>query len=566
MSRPGVEVPILDQISELREIQADLEKLDVPELQARAGSRDPEIAQEAERELLRRWNLQPEKDPANAETVDLMEEMERYSEEERRAIASNLVGLQLTEGCNGNCAFCLFGHKKGVEKKFSFESITRFLQEYADEVPSQLLLYWDSDPFDYQDGDHNYTDIFKVWRKIKPNDFQYVSTTIPKGSQENFFDFMVHAAQEFKAGQESGASLKIRLSIGRHNAQRVEASFEMLVDAFVENGLNEEEINAFIDDCVVYVPRISPDDLDMVGPLIHRRDDIKDVITPACSDGTLLTPKGSMGIIMTAPSIYEPSGQKDILLEPGQAMDQVPDYVRIFDFAYFTVDDSLPARTEYRQTMLIELYDFEGKEYQLPDEVEDVSLKLGRESAAIGRLIIDFTSLFEDKATQHSEQQRQRYLQVAADVYQERKKYTQGQIERARNLLEQDQTLSEEKREQLEYYILLTETYLAEMDFLADQIESDRSIYTIYAMATAFRQVGREQVRELSLIIEGITQVGEVVQTHQVDSEEQIRRLLVEAIGEPFNIKEDEDVPYWMYRLSSAYLNMLETNQANEAG
>jgi predicted RND superfamily exporter protein len=65
-------------------------------------------------------------------------------------------------------------------------------------------------------------------------------------------------------------------------------------------------------------------------------------------------------------------------------------------------------------------------------------------------------------------------------------------------------SLSAVENDKIQFYILLTETYLSEMDFLAYQIKESQPVETVSSIATLFRQVGREQVSELPKMIENI--------------------------------------------------------------
>ncbi|MEI6533322.1 MAG: hypothetical protein WCO06_05785 [Candidatus Roizmanbacteria bacterium] len=182
-----INFPKLESFQTERE-RLRLPYLDVELLTAQAGSQDVLLANQARKELDRKWDLTPENDSLNVPTVDLMAQLEPFSEEARKRLANNLVAIQLTEGCNGNCPFCLFGNKKGVSAKYSASSVHRYLREYSNEIPKSLALYWDSDPFDYREEVEgkvlDFTDIYKEWRSMRPTEFQYVSTAIPRGGKK----------------------------------------------------------------------------------------------------------------------------------------------------------------------------------------------------------------------------------------------------------------------------------------------------------------------------------------------------------------------------------------------
>lgn len=482
------------------------EFLNVDLLTSQAGSQDLTVAQEAKEQLRKKWDLDPEKDAKNAKTIDLMEQLGKFTEDERINMATQLVGLQLTEGCNGNCPFCLFGKKKGVDSKYSFDSVDTYLRKYADYIPGNLFLYWDSDPFDYRDGDRNFTDIYKTLRDIRPMESQFISTAIPRGGEEDFIHFMKNAALEQKGKNKKEISLKMRVSLAEHNLQRVETTIIKLTDSLFEEGYTQQEIDDFYFNCLKIDERF--ESVYKIGPLIKDHDDIKDIETSACRDGVLISPKSSKAIMVTVPTVYEPSGEKNIPILPGQSELQIPLYKRIEDYTGFHSYDSLVARTKYRRTMMDIIRTPNNSEYKLPDKVEDIVLKLGRETASIGKLIIDIADLpTAPKTIEKNLLDKQNYLSVATVVFRERQLQTQEQINIAKEMVINDSLLAVEN-DKIQFYILLTETYLAEMDFLADQIEESQPVETVSSIATLFRQVGREQVSELPEIIKKLTEIS----------------------------------------------------------
>jgi hypothetical protein len=395
-----------------------------------------------------------------------------------------------------------------------------------------------------------------MWRDIRPSEFQYLSTSIPRGSEEDFIDFMRYAAREQKGETRDNAHMRMRLSLATHNIQRIEATFEKLTETLLEDGHTQTEINNLYRACVDTGERFGGQIL-KIGLLIHHHDDIRDIFTPACQDGVLITPKTCKAIMLTAPTVYEPSGEKSVLLTPNQTNIQIPLHKRKGDFSAFDLDDSLTVRTNYRQTMIEPIKISGWKEYELPDKVENSVLKLGREAASIGALIDDlseFTSAV--KVIMKPLSAKERYLTVAADVFRERQKYTEQQLTQAKNLLEEG-TLTAVETEKIQFYTLLTETYLAEMDFLADQIEAHLPIETISAIATSFRQIGRKQVSELPQIIEELVKIGQKI---HMESNNEInpsvtKAKLFQTFEQPFGFNDlkEGNLPAWFKNLVSAY-------------
>lgn len=531
------------------------ERLDVDRLTAEAGSQDPNMARIARRQLDIRWDLDPEKDALGAKTIDLMGQLEEYSEADREIIVSNLIGIQLTQGCNGNCPFCLFGIKKGVEAKYSFGSVVAFMDKHKDSLPREFGLYWDSDPFDYRDGEYAFLDVYKTFRNIRPEDFQGVSTTIPRGGEKDFINFMRFAASENTerglSGKGDEKNLGVRISLAKHNAQRVEATFEKLTAALLEDGLSESEINAFYDK-VVSVGSRTDDSIHQIGPLINRHDDFRDVYTPACRDGGLLAPSGVKGVMMTVPTIYEPSGQKEVTVEKGFAHLCVPRRVASTDYFSFEIKESLPKRTEYKQTMLPEIRRPDKSPFTLDDSVDGAVLVLGRETAAIGRLIIDIADLASaPNAIDKEPKERTNYIRVATQVYEERQKATREALGRTQDYLK-DAELTETESEKIRFYILLTETYLAEMDFLSGLVRDDWPLETISAVAATLRQVGRAQVDKLPTIVEKLLEIGgKTVNVPRIALDVVTLKTELVELGKHFGITSTNmgDMPHWFRNL-----------------
>lgn len=102
-------------------------EIPLDELFPMSGSIDPNISDEATKEVRKKWNLEPERDAQYAPTVDIMEQFKDFEEYDVKMILRKLVAIQLTTGCNGGCRFCAFGKKKGVTEKYSFESLKKFV-------------------------------------------------------------------------------------------------------------------------------------------------------------------------------------------------------------------------------------------------------------------------------------------------------------------------------------------------------------------------------------------------------------------------------------------------------
>jgi len=534
------------KILERRREEFGLKELGVDSLTMLAASQDSVVAEQAQKRLEEKWALAPDKDVERAPSVDLMEQLSQYTEEERKLMISQMTALQLTEGCNGGCPFCFLGVKKGVVSKYSFESISAFFKQYGHLLSESLVLYYDSDPFDYREGGHSYVDVYRAWRKVKPKGRHFISTTIPRGSPDSFIEFMRNVINERKEEQHEGNPqplVKVRISLGKHNTQRVEATIKKLTKVLLGDGHSQRVVDRFYRDHLEEVIRFG-DNIQLVGPLIKGHEDVRDIFSPACADGVVLTPKSCRAIMVTVPTIHEPSGERAVDVLPGQVDAQVPYPQRTSIFANLRLDDSLLAK-DRKQVMLSSIKTHDGQEYKLADPCENLVLRLGRETASIGRLI---TAL-----SRPGPSSTKRGLGIAAKEFRKRQVETREQIARAVTLIEEG-SLSEVETEKLGFYILLTETYLTEMDFLADQIEVGRQTGVIRAIAVIFRQIGREQIKELPMIIEGLVEIGETPTDDETgrNSVKKIKTKLLEIVGRPFGF--DGYGPFWFQEVVGAYV------------
>ena len=467
-----------------------LEELNVDLLVAQSASQDVNLAREAKIKLMEKWDVLPEFDAKNVKTIDLLDQFETFSESEREVILSQLVGIQLTEGCNGHCSFCLYGGSKGVEAKYSFESIKGFFEKYRKSFKNPPTLYWASDPFDYRDGEYSFVDVYKF---LKDQGLSSgLSTAIPKGGEDDFVKFMINAFET--EIDKHFFDAEMRLSVGKHNIQRVEATMKRLTDSLLSRGFTNDDINNMYKKYLAVGWRIN---FYKLGARIKDHDDIKDFVTPACSDGVIMSPKNIRAIMVTMPTIYEPSGEKSIILNPGNV--EVP-------VCYSAISWPKKLKTRLSVGLLIrnKIETPKGEEYCLVDKVDDVVLKLGRETSSMGYLIQDFAEIDvddDDSLFSDSLEEKEKFLKMAVEAFKERKKYTIEKLDIAKGLLVSG-TLSDEGFEKVDFYRTLTEVYLTEMDFLASQVEQGQFIRVIVETAKIFRGVGRDNVDDLPKIIE----------------------------------------------------------------
>jgi len=512
--------PILESISQKRE-DLGLVEIDIDLLRAQSGSEDPPTAIHAQRVLKQKWDLNPEFDTNNAETVDINQILSQFSENEQKILFENMVGVQLTEGCNGACPFCLFGSKKGVDAKFSFKSLKTFFTENTELISGHpFVLYWDSDPFDYKDGENSFVDVYKLYHQADPHNDHFISTAIPRGGEDNFITFMTYLAIEQKKSTKDLIA-PVRISITEQNIQRVEATMMRLIYRLRQMNFADSEIHSLITNNIEIVNRFD-DFLLPIGNSINQADEIKDTYSTACRDGVILSPRGAEAIMFTAATIYEPSGQKNIPLIPGKADGQIPKKVRDEQYAIWRSRSvNLDERIIQKRTITPIIKHENDQPYSLSDPIDDFTLKLGREVATYNRLVSNFSKvswLGEQSSSTYGVESK--FLQVSAQHFRERQMYTEKLVNSA-ECFAQKKHLSSDKESQIKYYILLTKVYLAKMDFLANQVELGQSSITISNMAYLLARVGKDTIDQLPELLDKLAtrEVSDVIKQNPLNEQ-----------------------------------------------
>jgi hypothetical protein len=294
----------------------------------------------------------------------------------------------------------------------------------------------------------------------------------------------------------------------------------------------------------------------MLGRWISMHDDIRDILTPVCEDGVVISPKSCKAIMVSVPTMYEPSGQTIIPLSPGQVENYIPKKIHINDYSNFNHENSLIVHVNNRKIMLDIIKRADGEQYTLPDPISDIVLKLGRETASTGRLIVDLANLSstEIKVKGNQLREKKRYLNVVKSVFIDRRFKVIDQISRAKKYCENNE-LSERDLKKIQFYILLSETYLTEVNFLMDEIKSNRSIKTISVMASIFRNIRKDQVSKLPKMINGILAFDKEIKIKPElrENEELIRDKLFELTRDPFNFYSKHELPNWFHKMVDLY-------------
>jgi hypothetical protein len=125
----------------------------------------------------------------------IADELNKFTESQRKIIYENLYAIELTEGCSIGCDFCGLDAKRGIGKaipfsvleKIAFEipKLTNRITDWANKFsckPKRMLLYDATDPLDYQQDGKNYFDAVALFTA---RGFSIgTSTAIPAGKEE----------------------------------------------------------------------------------------------------------------------------------------------------------------------------------------------------------------------------------------------------------------------------------------------------------------------------------------------------------------------------------------------
>lgn len=93
------------------------------------------------------------------ERVDAMQFVDCLDDGEQQTILGNLVGIPLTDACNGRCKFCSVCARPGIKKQFTWDSAVRLVKKFnhasrqTDFQKSQILFYYNTDQLDWEETD-----------------------------------------------------------------------------------------------------------------------------------------------------------------------------------------------------------------------------------------------------------------------------------------------------------------------------------------------------------------------------------------------------------------------------
>lgn len=166
----------------------------------------------------------------------------KFSKDQLKLIMENVGAIQLTEGCNSCCPDCGVGALPKVRDYIPFDFLKYLFSEFKNELNKQVpLLYFASEPFDYNDGTHTYIDVHNMFEK-KCHANPTVVTSVPIGWEKTILSYVLNNnslgnVSIYKGNLNGNGSKFINaISITRLNSQRVEKTlYELLPELNPEN-------------------------------------------------------------------------------------------------------------------------------------------------------------------------------------------------------------------------------------------------------------------------------------------------------------------------------------------
>jgi hypothetical protein len=150
----------------------------------------------------------------------LERKLEQFDENQKKEIFKNMFAIQLTQGCSTGCKDCGLGAEKGVVDYIPSKFLMELFDEYGKIIKNNHpLLYFASDPFDYDFEGVNYLKIHNHFKNLTEKN-PCVITSIPKGKENLILNTLKN---EIKT--EAEAKIIDCISLTEYNYKRIESFF-----------------------------------------------------------------------------------------------------------------------------------------------------------------------------------------------------------------------------------------------------------------------------------------------------------------------------------------------------
>ncbi|MEN7982587.1 MAG: hypothetical protein ABFQ65_04015 [Nanoarchaeota archaeon] len=120
----------------------------------------------------------------------LERKLDLFNEKQRKKIFSKILAIQLTEGCSTGCTDCGVNALRNVRDYIPYGVLSDISSQYGTQLKGgNLLLYFASEPFDYDFNGKNYVDVHSSFQE-NTGENPCVITSIPKGKEELIFSYI----------------------------------------------------------------------------------------------------------------------------------------------------------------------------------------------------------------------------------------------------------------------------------------------------------------------------------------------------------------------------------------
>lgn len=267
-------------------------------------------------------------------SVNIMPFVEQYQIDERRIVLGNMTSEEFTHGCSSGCSDCYLNVPAGVRSQITLESQDNLYATYGVEITHNVLPYNASDYMDWNGDPQGPVALYLLHRKYRSDDPYYVSTYFPQGKEPQMALLMEEMIKDLAVN--SSLQRNIRFSLrSKTTDKRIEE--RMKLDKrleIIKLGLKQKLGKK-------YEPRISnffQNHLHYNGDSFLRIplgrdfdkqdkdwDRFRDIATPGCYDGIVLSPHGFYASTLDAVSRYSPKGAIEWDIVPGINF-EVPKY------------------------------------------------------------------------------------------------------------------------------------------------------------------------------------------------------------------------------------------------
>lgn len=259
-------------------------------------------------------------------SVDITPFVEQHTEDERKIVLDNMGSQEATHGCSSGCSDCYLKAPVGVRSQITLNSLDKLYATYGTEITHIIVPYNASDFMDWEGDPKGPVALYLLHRKYDHEDPYYVSTYFPLGKEPQMALLMEEMIKDLAANPS--LQRNIRFSLRRKTIdQRIEERIQLYERLqFVQQRLikklgkkDEPHINHFFQNNIHsngdnYLRTPLGRDFDK-----HNKnwDKFRDIATPGCYDGVVLSPHGFYASTLDAISPYNPKGAIEWDIVPG---------------------------------------------------------------------------------------------------------------------------------------------------------------------------------------------------------------------------------------------------------